>query len=487
MKKYNITRIWVIFLAITISTASCSDWLDVQPRSQIRDTVLFSDQLGFKSALAGVYSILTDRDLYAVELRFGMLGTLAQEWNAPTSNAARYWGEANYDFYATSVVRRIDSIWGRTYHAIANVNVILEMLEDRQHLFTGINYEIIKGEVLALRAFLHFDLLRLFGASFAVDPNRPSIPYVTVYGPLQSPQLRVWEAMERVLADFALAAEYLKVDPIHTGQVITVMDDNGWLINRTRRLNYYALRGLQARAFLWMQDFPNAALHAQKVIDAADAGKFRWTTLAGMQLHDRTGAHEQLWGLEVNNMNELHTEFFTAGAGNLLQITTTGVLQNIYFGGASEAPLDWRFVNLFIPNATNSILQKFALPPAATTAFYRNRMPMIKLPEMYFILAEAQFERDLPFLDALNEVRRHRGLGDHLLTDPALTPEVFYGILANEVRREFLGEGQLWFFHKRQNRPIIRLAAHDLVELNAYIFPLPIAEREGANRQDNRN
>lgn len=35
----------------------------------------------------------------------------------------------------------------------------------------------MKGELLALRAFLHFDMLRLFGPIYKEDPSALSIPY----------------------------------------------------------------------------------------------------------------------------------------------------------------------------------------------------------------------------------------------------------------------------------------------------------------------
>ena len=66
--------VWLVF-------ASCNDWLDVEPKSQVKDKDLFSSESGFKEALAGVYSIMTQECLYGKELTFGMLGVLAQEWD----------------------------------------------------------------------------------------------------------------------------------------------------------------------------------------------------------------------------------------------------------------------------------------------------------------------------------------------------------------------------------------------------------------------
>lgn len=72
-------------------------------------------------------------------------------------------------------------MWCGLYNAIANTNKLLEEIEGKESMFTGINYDMIKGEALALRGFLHFDLLRLFGASYAENPKKAAIPYVTAY------------------------------------------------------------------------------------------------------------------------------------------------------------------------------------------------------------------------------------------------------------------------------------------------------------------
>ena len=88
--------------------ASCNEWLDVQPRSQVEDTELFSSERGFKEALAGVYSSMLSNNTYAKELTYGFIGVLGQEWDyyysSQYSDAATY----NYDAaYATGFIRGI--------------------------------------------------------------------------------------------------------------------------------------------------------------------------------------------------------------------------------------------------------------------------------------------------------------------------------------------------------------------------------------------
>ena len=58
---------------------------------------------------------------------------------------------------------------------------LLENMEGRQELFSGHNYELIRGETLGLRAYLHFDLLRMFAPSFTVGANAAAIPLSLIH------------------------------------------------------------------------------------------------------------------------------------------------------------------------------------------------------------------------------------------------------------------------------------------------------------------
>lgn len=74
-------------------------------------------------------------------------------------------------------------------------------------------YARIKGECLGLRAFLHFDLLRLFGwGDLKERPeilSRLSIPYVTDYNKEITKQSTVKDVLAYIEADLAEADKFL--------------------------------------------------------------------------------------------------------------------------------------------------------------------------------------------------------------------------------------------------------------------------------------
>lgn len=464
---------------LAVALSSCNDWLDVQPHSQIEDTELFSSESGYKEALAGVYSSMVSTATYAKEMTFGFIGVLGQEWDYYSS--AQYDAVAAYDYEAAYPTNYINAIWKNNYTSIANVNNLLAHIDEDVVLFSEDNYEVIKGEALALRAMLHFDLLRCFGASFAVNPDMPAIPYSTALDYHVFPQLTVSEAAIRVLDDLLKAEALLEQgDPIVTGRIITELDDNGYLINRRLHLNYYAVKALQARVYMWMGKYDEALAAADEVIES---GVFTWSTLENMERgYDRCLADEHVFAL--NNLTlkaDIADNYFTEGSTNSFAVNRDRLLT--YYDNATQ---DYRYTFLFKAGTGTTFDNRYITKydePATSDSYYRYKMPLIRMPEMYLIKSEAEYRITLTddALASLNELRRRRNL-------PALQelPNDYYTELIGEYRREFLGEGQLFFLYKRLNHPVIAYSDIDPVATRSYTFPLPLSEIQSAEREENR-
>ncbi len=459
---------------------SCNSWLDVQPRSQVEDTELFEKESGYKEALAGVYSSMVSTKTYAKEMTFGFIGVLGREWDY--FSQSQYEDASTYDYEATLPTNYLREIWANNYSGIANVNNLLAHIDDNQGIFSRDNYGVIKGEALALRAFLHFDLLRCFGVSYAVNPDQPAIPYSTALSYRVFPQLTVREVAEAVLADLQAAEALLKeADPMVTGREITESVDNGYLLNRQLHLNYYAVKGLQARVYMWMGDEVHALEAANVVIDS---DLFPWATLSNLQSGaDRSMATEHLFAL--NNLTltaDIADIYFTDGTTNSFAITRDRLLD--YFDRATR---DYRYTFLFKngsgANASNRYLRKYD-ESSSSSSYYRYRMPLLRVAEMYLIRSEVlyrQGDTDAA-LATLNTLRLARNL-----TALTALPADYYLELIREYRREFLGEGQLFFLYKRLNREtILTYPEVNIVAEKLYTFPLPITETEAAQREANK-
>ena len=120
---------------------------------------------------------------------------------------------------------------------------------------------------------------------------------------------------------------------------------------------------------------------------------------------------------------------------------------------------------------------------SGTSSYYKYKMPLMRLSEMYLISSEVEYRQgDADAAKAtLNKLRKARNLPgiDELPADFDLE-------LIREYRREFLGEGQLFFLYKRLNRANILYSTVDAVAEKVYTFPLPITETEAAQRNANK-
>lgn len=473
----------MLFVSMCALCVACDDWLDVQPKSQIEDIELFESETGFKEALSGVYSSMVSDNTYSKELLYGAMAVLGHEWdNYPTSQSASSYGDlTDYNYSTTASENLIAAIWSTSYNSIANVNNLLKYIDNAKKLFVNDNYAIIKGEALALRAFLHFDLLRCFGVSYAVNPNMPAIPYSTDLSYRVFPQLTVSAVAGKLEADLLEAASLLKeVDPIATGKKITELDDNGYLMNRQVHLNYYAVKGLQARVYMWMQRYTEAEQCAEEVIKSKT---FEWAKSEDMKNNnDLAFATEQLFALNNINLSSISDNYFNV-ENYLVTFSIKESTWNDYYKDAA----DYRYVYLFqngtlTQNSNWYYLKKYNIPSSGDS-YYTNKMPLIRLSEMYLIEAECKYRaNDEDAYKPLNELRTARNISTLYESNPG----DFYEELIKEYRREFIGEGQLFFLYKRLNRSSVIGSSIDMIAGKGYTFPLPVSETDAAQRENNR-
>src|SRR5690554_4543932 len=149
----------VLGTCLVFSTTSCEKWLDVTASNQIKSDDLFETAGGFRDALLGVYLSMTDPTSYGSDLTWNAVDLLSQQY-AGLTNTATYYNIQAFNYGAQRAKDVIVPIWRNQYKAIVNINNILDHIDEDHMVLGSTERSIIKGELLALRAFLHFDLIR---------------------------------------------------------------------------------------------------------------------------------------------------------------------------------------------------------------------------------------------------------------------------------------------------------------------------------------
>lgn len=465
-------------LVLTVFASSCESWLDVQPRTKVKSDDLFKTEAGFKDALIGVYTLMKAEALYGRELSYGFVDVVTgpyATWNNPVYNEVAQWKYLT----STTVRAQIDAIWCKMYNLLANVNNLLDNIDDRQSVFTGNNFNIIKGEALGLRAYIHFDLLRLFAS--AADLDKEAIPYV------QSLQIEVphvytgIEVLGLLNEDLKNALICLEKDPIREGKLKDLSDD-GFMNARQMRMNYFAVKALQARVALWGGDRETAKLAAGEILAIAE-DIFPWVSTSAVSSpedknRDFTFSTEHIFALNVKNLKDLANKWLlTDGSSSQLYCQNYTMQQWYEIGrGNAVGGNDYRVNYIMKQQETSSrdyVIRKYYQPDNYNTD-YAKRLPLIRRSEMAYIMVECLIdEDDDKALEYLNDVRRHRGIAADLTDKSKLREE-----LTKEYAKEFLAEGQLFYYCKRNEMSKFPYGYQTATEETVYVLPKPDSEIE---------
>lgn len=469
----------------------CQEWLDVSPKTEIKADDNFSMEQGFKDALTGVYLLMTDESAYGMNLTFGMLDAMAQYYTGMASNNT-YRYDMAFDYGNSNVENRINAIWSAMYATIANDNKLISHIDaaDRS-LFTGRNYHLIRGEAYGLRAFLHFDLARLWGESYAAHPEDKCIPYMKVVTADVYQLLSVSEVLDKCLEDLAVAEEELKADPVIAGNDAAPTDDVAYERDRTFKFNYYAVKLLQARIWLYRGDYAKALEAADEVVRQTT---FHWTpeleiTTSTTSQRNRVFSEELVFCLYDTNLRSKYSSYFTSElSGLLMDEATYNAVYELYKAGYSG---DYRYS--YQTEELDGLHYSCKLQqPTSGNSNYMYRIPLMRLSEAYYIAAECELELNgdiATCCDYLNTVRYHRNLVDDLDASALGTSDARDEI-RKEYTKEFMCEGQLYYYFKRRNYSVIPVytAVDDAVSAAFvtpdYVFPLPDDEIEYGGRNN---
>jgi hypothetical protein len=488
-KNISSAALLPVVMLLTIAIGSCKKFLDVRPQDKIPQATLFNDEQGFKEALTGIYlamdkpSAASLYGLYTSDLSMGMMSTLAYDYdNATTTNVGSgnaFFNNAAYYYYNDVVVKNeIDAVWTSMYTNISNLNNILAQIDKKQSVFTGDNFNRVKGEAIALRGLFHFDLGRMFGQPPLSGMNTKAIPYVTRFGITATPFSSLQSVLDSCIADLTTARDLLA--HTDTSSVVKGVDDP-FRSYTQNHMNYWAVQALMARVYLYKGDRDNADKSAKAVTGSNKFPLISSNVASSVNaVRDRTFSQEHVFSLYSANIKNYNSSLFDKSStnGTPLRLQPAGKT-SIYVSGSGSTN-DYRYTSWFDNsqggvNVPSKYFQDNNLPYAL-----QNIIPVIRVSEMYYISAEAAASKgDINGAASfLNKVRQARGLTPLNAAGISNTDSLSKEIM-KEYQKEFIQEGQTFFYYKRLNKDLKQVTTTTaIIPADVFVFPVPDKEKE---------
>lgn len=488
----KIDRNIFIIILLLVSLSSCDKWLDVSPKNQVTDEELFKNGEGFRNALNGVYEMLSSQELYGRELSWGFLSVLAQTYDDNDIEQA-YSGLVKYQYGLEGNKEIISTIWSKSYKAIANCNKLISEIEGKKGSFFELGEaekNLIMGEAYALRAFIHFDLLRLFAPAPVTSDGGNYIPYFSVYPSKFEGKKTVSQIMELVIQDFLTAKDlvasydtvynkWYMASPEARLQVSEAADGGRFFTLRGGRMNYMAIQGLLARAYMYAGDLTNAEKYCREiltryVLDEGGEDMINFTEKNFVSTVDKKFYvkywNDIIFALYDDHLLEKIADFKVSTKASMYVKDWDAM-----FTGRNDG-LDYRaYQKQSIPGSSNVVTKKWLDLDTDEQLVHAQEplIPILRLSEIYYILSECLVAKETTKAEGvayMNKVRAKRGALREISVDNYMDELIWEG------KKEYLAEGQAFFLFKRLNRPIV--SGTQVIQMDKSKFVLPIPENE---------
>lgn len=432
-----------IFIALTAigSMSACNKVLDVNPESQLNADVRFQNLDDYNFSLLGTYSRFRSTSYYGsfdgdANAFVALPDMLADDLlSNPLENLNNEIVFSNWQY--TSAESQIEETWTAAYRIISQANITLNGIDRFADKEPG-KVNRIKSQALAIRALVHFDILRYWVNDYNRNSTAPGIPYVTEFNyeakPGRGTVAETYNKIEKDLLDAKALMANLDTDINPAGQ--------------RAYIDEMAVNALLARMYLYANQFDKAIEFSTYVIDNVG--------LADKVLFDRIWqdavTDEVLWSLTFNaGQGE------PGGNAYAPQVNRSQYMPNPDLLATYDVDNDVRANAYFAEIDDNSgdprvVLSKYL---AKTAALSKPdgvvNFKALRVGEMYLIRAEAYARQTSPdFAAAMDDLNTLRDARIYNNLHENLTGQALLDAIELERRKELVAEGHRFFDLKRK-------------------------------------
>ncbi|MBR0037877.1 MAG: RagB/SusD family nutrient uptake outer membrane protein [Bacteroidales bacterium] len=507
-KKYILSSVAAL-VGLSLAT-SCVD-MDTEPEgstvtSEQKADVVAKDAEKAAAAVTAIFANFTN-----YQPNYGYLGSQHNDFGYPSimlltdtegedmivSDAGYNWFSYGLDFSSRVANSRATYIvWSDLYSLIYTANAVSGVIDPATD---NAESQFNLAQALGARAFAYFQLVQLYAFNYQiVDPaTTPAVPIITDANASSAasagaPRASVAEVYDQIYAD---------IDA--TVSLLTASQAAGYKRADIRYIDLAVAYGLRARINLVKGNKTAAAADAQAAIDNTTATPKSLADATGPSFNDRN-ENDWMWGVLIEESDDVvssgivnwvsHIGTMNYGYGEfnsgyriskkLYQSLSETDVRRTWFldeNGENAALSDELYQSLAnydinVPYMNTKFAPYKYVPETEINA---NDIPLMRVEEMYYILAEANGSQAI----LEDFVKTYRDPNYSLaMTGNSLPDEIW-----RQRRIEFWGEGMNWFDIMRLNKGIDRrntAALSDKYILNVpagsniLLWPIPQPEIE---------
>ena len=474
MKKY-----YLLLLVSLLGFSSCEKILDKEPTDKISLEDLFLDVQGAKTALAGSYKALLDENHYNKNT---MVYPEILAGNIKFSKNTNLRLEDVYEATVDAQNSSMNDTYSSLYSELNNVNNIIKYTPSAAGSATE-KAKII-AEAKAIRALIHFDLVRIFARPFHYTSNGSHLGIPVIL----QPQLYSDPAPFRA----TVAETYNAIINDLTEAIAAFDDTNVGVLNSGTKQNYFtktSTKALLAKVYLYQNNWDGAFALADEIIKSNQYTLMTNATYVSSWT-GRAPSSESIFELPVE------TNFTGGGLGVYYESTNL----SSYRMYAATSDLTGLYTTTDVRNI-NSMFNRIDISGVnyAFTKKYQGGgtlatpIKVLRLSELHLIRAEAAVEKtaaDFATANAdLNLIRKRGDASANTLN--LTTKDAVIDAILLERRKELAFEGNLLFDLMRRKKDIIRVdvtpvAKNLLTTDDRLIMPFP-ANTINANKNMKQN
>lgn len=439
----------LLLICSALFFVSCRKFVAVPPpRDQVVSGTVFTDDATATAAVNGIYSTIMNGNLFLCNGAMSIYpGLCADEIvnNTPSAVYDPYYQNAISPDDVTSNYNRI---WYRGYSYIYHCNAVLKGLDQSTGITTSTRQQ-LRGEILFLRSFCYWWLLHLYG-------DVPLLVSTSYEANAIAPRSAVTVVYEQLRKDLDEAISLLAPNYPTSGRV---------------RVNKWAAVALQARLYLYQQDWAKAEALCSAVINSgmyslapSPNGAFTVNSTESILQFMPVPA-----GFNTGDGNAFvpvgtpaAKPGFNLTASLLAAFEAGDLRKSQWVGTKMVSSVSYQYPNKYKVNAGTTITE---------------HLQVLRLAELYLIRAEAYARQGLLILSIadLNMIRQRAGLPALLTT---LSSAACLQAIEQERRIELFAEwGHRWFDLRRTGRiDAVLSVLKPAWQTSAALFPLPQQE-----------